>query len=213
MKSNLHRPSSILAVLILLGTVSLSGSAQRPTTGQQEPVQQQEPQLRELAVQQLDAEALRIAVPRACKKKPVIQTHNGGTGVSLSPALASYLSGKPVKGYNNPAVNKFFGDSFQLDNCRVCYATIAVKVEHYSDVWTNDSLTVGVAPFSGSGSVFVSGALWVPATPNPKTITWTLSPTLLTNYLMSGSAPPKFLDLVAQDDTNFHSATLSVWYY
>lgn len=211
MKSNLFRASS---VLILLLAVSLSGAAQQPATRQQEPVQQQEPQLRELAVQQLDSETLRIAVPQACKGiKPVVQTHNSGTGVTISPALASYLSGKPVKGYNNPAVNKFFGDSFRLNNCRVCHATIAVKVEHYGDIWPNDGLTVGVAPFSGSGSVFVSGAPWVPATPNPKTITWTLSPTLLTNYLMSGSAPPKFVDWVVQDDTNVHSATLSVWYY
>jgi hypothetical protein len=213
MKSRLFRSSSILGVLLLLVAFALSGIAQQPTTQQRQPLEQQEPQLRELAVQQLDAETLRIAVPRECAGiKPIVTTHNGGTGVSLSSALATYLSGKPVKGYNNPAVNKFFGDSFKLQSCRVCYATIAVNVEHYGDVWPNDSLTAGVAPF-GSGNVFVSGAIWTPATPNPKTITWALNPGLLNAYLMSNPPPPKYLDLVAQDDTNFHSATLSVWYY
>ena len=210
MKSHFFRASSILGALLLLVAFSLSGTAQQPTTQVRQPLESQEPQLRELAVQELDSETLRIAVPRECAGiKPVVQTH---TAVSLSPALASYLSGKSVKGYNNTAVNKFFGDSFKLQSCRVCYATIAVNVQHYGDVWPNDSLTVGVAPF-GSGNVFVSGAIWAPATPNPKTITWALNPGLLNTYLMSGSLPPKYVDLVAQDDTNFHSATLSVWYY
>jgi len=207
-QSHFSRASSML---ILLLAVSLPAIAQLPTTRQQQPVQQQEPQVRELAVQQLDSETLRVRVPQECARiKPLVQKH---TAVSLSPALTSYLSGKPVKGYNDPAVNKFVGDSFELRSCRICYATLEVNVEHYGDVWTNDSLTVGVAPFSGSGSVFVSGAIWSPATPNPKTITWALSPGLLNTYLMSGPPPPKFVDFVAQDDTNFHSATLSVWYY
>lgn len=211
MKSHFFRASSILGALLILVVLSLAGVAQQPTTQQRQPLEQQEPQLQELRVQELTSETLRIAVPRECAGlKPVVQTH---TAVSLSPALTSYLSGKPVKGYNNPAVNKFFGDSFKLQSCRVCYATIAVNVEHYGDVWPNDSLTVGVAPFSGSGSVFASGAIWSPATPNPKTITWALNPGILNTYLMSGSLPPKYVDMVIQDDTNPHSATLSVWYY
>src|SRR5882724_3406951 len=103
MKSRLFRSSSILGVLLLLVAFALSGIAQQPTTQQRQPLEQQEPQVRELAVQQLDAETLRIAVPRECAGiKPIVTTDNGGTGVSLNSALATYLSGKPVKGYNNP---------------------------------------------------------------------------------------------------------------
>ncbi len=212
MKSHLFRAPSILAVFFLLVAFTLPGIAQQPTARQQQPVQQQERQMPELQVQELDSETLRIAVPRQCAGiRPVVQTHNSGTGVSLSPALASYLNGKPHKGYNNPAVNTYFGDSFKLQSCRVCYATIAVNVQHYNDLWTNDSLTVGVAPF-GSGNVFVTGPVWNPATPNPKTITWALNPGLLNTYIMSG-VPPKYVDSFIQDDTTVHSTTLSVWYY
>lgn len=211
MKSQFFRASSILGALLILVTLSSAGIAQKRTTQQRQPLESQEtvqqrqplesqePQLSELRVQELTSETLRIAVPRECAGiRPVVQTH---TAVSLSPALASYLNGKPVKGYNNTAVNTFFGDSFKLQSCRVCYATIAVNVQHYGDVWNNDSLTVGVAPFSGSGIVFASGAIWSPATPNPKTITWALNPGLLNAYLMSGSLPPKTLDMVVQDDS------------
>jgi hypothetical protein len=213
MKTHLSRTSSIFAVSLSLVAFSLPGIAQQPTARQQQQIQQQEPQLPELLVQDLDSETLRVAVPRECDGiKPVVQTHNGVTGVSPSLALASYLNGKPHKGYNNPAVNTYFGDSFKLQNCRVCYATIAVNVQHYGDNWINDSLTVGVAPF-GSGNVFISGRIWVPPTPNPKTITWVVPVGLLNTYLMSGSLPPKSAEAFIQDDTTIHSATLSVWYY
>lgn len=210
MKSQFFRASSTLAVLTLLVAFGLSAVAQeRP----RQPAQEQEPQLRELAVQQLDSETLRIAVPPQCKGiTPDIQTHNSGTGVTLSPALANFLSGKPVKGYSNPAVNKYFGDSFRLRNCRVCYATLEVNVRHYNDVFGNDSLTVGAAPFSTSpGVTFLSTAIWGQPTPNPKAMTFALPG--LNNYVSTTSTLPSFLDLVAQDDTDFASARLTVWYY
>jgi hypothetical protein len=211
MKSHLFRSTSILGVLLLLVALALSGIAQQPTTRQ--PAQQEEPEKPELMVQQLDAESLRVAVPQACKGlKPIVQTHNGSTGANPSTALSSYMGSHAHKGYNNPAVNTYFGDSFKLQNCRVCYATISANVQHYNDAWTNDGLTVGVAPF-GSGNVFVSGYIWTPATPNPKTLTWVLNAGLLNTFVTTGSLPPKYLDAYAQDDSDFHSLTLSVWYY
>jgi len=209
MKSHVFRATSILAVFLLLVAFSLSGIAQQPTTQQRQPLEQQEPQLPELRVQQLSSETLRIAVPRECAGiTPDVQTHNA----SPSAALLAYIGTHARKGYNNPAVNTYFGDSFKLHNCRVCYATITAKVQHGGDVWTNDSLTVGVAPFGGPATVFVSGLIWPPNT-NPTTLTWVVPAVPLTTYLMSGSLPPKYLDVFAQDDTDFHSATLSVWYY
>lgn len=205
MKSHLVRSSSILGVLLLLVAFALSGIAQEPT-------RQQEPQLPELRVQQLDSETLRPRVPVECERlaKLVVQTHNSGPG-SPRAALLSFMGTHARKGYNNPAVNTYFGDSFKLQNCRVCYATIEARVQHYADVWTNDSLTVGVAPF-GAGNVFVSGNIWPPNT-NPTTLTWVVPAGPLNTYVTTGSLPPKYLDVFAQDDTDFHSLTLSVWYY
>jgi len=110
------------------------------------------------------------------------------------------------KGYNNPAVNTYFGDSFKLQSCMVCYATIEAKAQHYGDVWTNDGLTAGVAPF-GSGRVFASGLIW------PTTFPWALSTGPLNAYISSPPGPGKYLDVFAQDDTNLNSVTLTVWYY
>jgi hypothetical protein len=223
MKTNLFRTSSILAVLVLLVAVSLSSTAQESIKQQQRPVQQeaqqQEPQL---PVQQLDAEALRIAIPRACQGiRPDVQTHGDtdnfnppGTPVTLSPALASFVVGKALKGYDDPAVNKFFADSFKLRNCRVCYATLEVRVRHYGDAWTNDGMAVGVAPFDTSPGIrLVSTGIWTPQTPNPKTLTFALPTAALNSYLSSTSTIPSFLDIPAQDDTDFDYMKLSVWYY
>ncbi|HEV7744096.1 MAG TPA: hypothetical protein VGO56_03780 [Pyrinomonadaceae bacterium] len=213
MKSYLFRSSSILFAFALLVSLSLSGTAQQsPRQQQQLQVQQQEERPQpELAVQQIDAEALRIIVPPACKGLvPVVQIHNSGPG-NPSAALLAFMGGHVRKGYNNPAVNTYFGDTFKIKSCRICYATIEANVEHYGDSWSNDSLTVGAAPF-GPGNRFVSAYIWPPNT-NPKTFTWVLNAALMNTYLMSGSQPPTDVDAYAQDDTNFHSLKLSVWYY
>lgn len=207
MKRHLFRASLILAAFAVLAASGLSGSKAQQQGNRTKAIEQQEAQMPELRIQQLTAESLRVAVPPMCKKKPIVQTHNASTGVSPSPALLSFLGTHAQKGYNNPAVNTFFKDSFRLPSCRVCYATIEATVEHYADIWSNDSLTVGVAPF-GSGKVFVSGNFWSP-TPNPKTFTWVVPAGLLSTHLTTASD----VDVFAQDDTNFRSVTLSVWYY
>ncbi len=224
MKTHLFRTSSILAVASLLLSLGFSGIAQEPRPKQPEQGQQeqQEQQLPELAVQQLDAEMLRVAIPQSCKGlTPVIQTHDvldnfapAGSAGTLSPALTNFLAGKPLKGYDDPQVNKYFGDSFRLKNCRVCYATLEVRVRHYGDVWPNDRITVGAAPFSSSpGMTLLSTGIWNPQTPNPKTLTFALPAATLSSYLATTSTLPSFLDIVAQDDTDFDSIKLSVWYY
>lgn len=231
MKSNLFRASSILAVLILLVALGLSSStAQQPTTRQQQPAQQEEIQIRELAVQELDSETLRIAVPQVCKGiVPVVQTHDvadnfnpAGSPVSLSPALTTFLSGKPVKGYDDKRINMVFADTFKLRSCRVCYATLEVRVRHQPGLWSptnssygNDSILAGAAPFTSLLRFMGPAGIWSADLPNPKTLTLaTTSADLnrLNTYLGTGPFPP-FLDIVAQDDTDFDYAKLSVWYY
>jgi hypothetical protein len=50
------------------------------------------------------------------------------------------------------------------------------------------------------------------ANPNPKTETFTLSTAAMNQHVMTGPVP-SFLGLIAQDDSNFDYARLSVWYY
>jgi len=216
MKSHFFRASSILGALLILVALSLAGSAQQPTTQQRQPLEEQLPELR---LQELDSETLRIAVPQACKGiVPVVQQH---TVASLSPALASYLTGKPHKGYNNPAINTLFGDSFRLRNCRVCYATLEVRVRHQPGPWSagapnysNDTILAGAAPFGAALRFIGTANIWSADLPNPKTATYGITGGGLNNlnsYLFSNT--PAWVDVVAQDDTGFDYTKLSVWYY
>lgn len=224
MKSHLFRASSIVAVFFLLGAFTLSSIAQQPTTRPKQPVQQEESQIIDLGVQEFDAETLRIRVPRECDRiKPDVQRHDipdnfnpAGNPVTLSPALASLLASQNItpKGYDDPRVNKVFADSFKLGCCRVCYATLEVRVKHNADFWTNDVLTAGVAPFNSlPGVKFLSTGIWNPIGTNPKTLTYALPAASLNSYNMSTCMSPSSLDVVIQDDTVIDYATLSVWYY
>lgn len=196
------------------------------TTAQQEkqlPTAQQEKQLiPELAApRQLNPEALRPDVPRECRGiRPDVQMHDvadafnpPGTPATLSPALAAYFSGKPLKGYDDKRVNIVFADSFKLRNCRICYATLELGVRHDQDLWTNDMLYVQGGPYSQTGVSFIYTGIWAPTDPNSKTLSLALPTAALNNYLFSTSTIPTFLDVFAQDDTDFDFVKLSVWYY
>lgn len=214
MKTNLFRTSSILAVLILLVALGLTSTAQEQISRQQQPAQQQERQILDLPVQQLDAEALRVRVPH-CPKPPVVQLHGvidnfnpPGGPVTPSPALTSFLGNSPIKGYDDPRVNRVFADSFKLEGCNVCYATLEFSVRHYQDIWLNDSMTVGGAPFTNTTPLrVIAPQIWSPVLQSPINITGGLNSYIFT-YPTRG-----FLDVVAQDDTDFDYMKLTVWYY
>ena len=213
MKTNIFRKSSILGVLILLVAVSLSGTAQQSPRQQQQQVQQQERPILELPVQEIDSEALRVRVPR-CPHPPVVQMHDvadnfasPGSAGTLSPALASYLQSHSItpKGYDDKRVNMVFADSFKLNSCKVCYATLEFGVRHYADIWANDSITVGGAPFNPLGLRVLSSPIWTPPLTSPIDLTAALN-----NYIFNNNV--SFLDVVAQDDTDFDFMKLTVWY-
>ena len=215
MKSHPFRASSILGVLVLLlVALSLSGTAQEPTTRQQQPAQQQEQKIIDLPVQQLDSESLRVSPPK-CPKPPVVQTHDvadnftsPGSALTLSPALTNFLTSKGLtpKGYDDKRVNMVFADSFRLQSCKVCYATFEVGFRHYQDNWVNDQLTLGAAPFNPTALRVLSVPIWSPLLPNSINLT-----TPLNSYIFNNNV--SFLDVIAQDDTDFDFARLSVWYY
>jgi len=226
MKRHLIRASSILAVLSLLVALGLSGAAQQPREQQQSKEQEQrlERPMPGLVLQELSPEALNAAVPPACKGiQPVVEIHDvadkfnaPGNPVSLSPALTNFLNANnlPRKGYDDKRVNIVFADSFRLRNCRVCYATLETRIQHYQDNWTNDTITIGAAPFNSSpGVVLFYTGLWNQLVPNPKPLTYVLPTAALNNYLFTTPTMPTYLDVIAQDDTDFDYAKLSVWYY
>jgi hypothetical protein len=222
MKSHIFLASSILAVLTLLFASGLSSTAQQITTRPEQSVQQLERSLPEFTVQELDSEALRIKLPPECERtRPDVQTHDvsdnfnpPGTPLMpvLSPALTSFLTSHNLspKGYDDNRVNKVFADSFKLRSCRVCYATLELRVRHYQDLWWNDKITVGAAPFNSPGVVFTYANIWKSTDPNTKPLPFSLPTSSLNSYLFQ-NAP--WLDIVAQDDTDFDYARLSVWYY
>ncbi len=228
MKNKILRSSIILSTLMLFVALGLSSNAQEPRTRPQEPAQ--EVRLPELAVQEVDSEMLRVGVPQACARlRTDVQIHDiadnfapAGNAVGLSPALAAFLIGKPVKGYDDKRVDKIFADSFALRSCRVCYATLEFRVRHQPGLfntsfanYSNDTILAGAAPF-GPGFRFIGPTgIWGADVPNPKTVTLGITAGALTNlnsYLSTGSIPPS-LDVVSQDDTEFDYTKLTVWYY
>lgn len=235
MKNQHFHASSILSMLLLIVALSSSGIAQEPRIRQQQqpairqqeqlPAQQEKPLVPGLAIaRELNQEDLRIALPRECRGiRPDVQTHDAadnfnppGNPVTLSPTLANYLSSLNLipKGYDDNRFNKVFADSFKLRNCRVCYATLEVRVKYSGDLWNNDTITVGAAPFNSAPGLLLSySTIWTPPTPNPKTLSFTLPTAALNTYLATTSTMPTFLDLITQDDSDVDQATLSVWYY
>jgi hypothetical protein len=224
MKNRFFRASTTLAVLALLVASGLSGTAQQ-LLPRQRPTDQQEERraIEAMPAQEMRPETLYIAVPRECAGiRPEVQMHDRpdnfqptGDPVTLSPALTTWLNAHNFqrKGYDDPRVNMFFADSFRLRSCRICYATLELRARHYKDVWLNDGITIGAAPFNISpGASLVSAAIWNPQTPNPKPLTYALPVAALNNLLMTGPLP-SWLDVAAQDDTDFDYAKLSVWYY
>ncbi|HEX8282881.1 MAG TPA: hypothetical protein VF588_05980 [Pyrinomonadaceae bacterium] len=235
MKSKITRASTTLAMLALLAASGLHGAAQQrevrrlPAEVQQErriPVeQQQERPIIELQGEKIaPPDAGRVAVPRECARlRPDVQRHDvadnfapPGAPLQLSPTLTSFLASRNTtpKGYDDQSVNRVFADSFRLRSCRICYATLQVRLRYTWDWWSNDTITAGVAPFNPASVRFLYSNLWNPSGPNPtaKTVTFPLSTADMNNYIMTGSMPP-FLDVITQDDSDFDYATLSVWYY
>jgi hypothetical protein len=228
MKNHLFRAFSILAVISLLFALGLSSTAQQ-TTREQQPAQQQELRIPELAVQEIDSETLRVRVPRECAGiRPDVQTHDvadnfapPGNPVTLSPALTTFLNGRPVKGYDDKRVDTIFADTFRLKSCRICYASLDLRVRHQPGPWiagasnySNDTILAGAAPFTAALRFMGPANIWSSDLPNPKPFTLSTTPASLNNlnqYLFTNT--PAYLDVIAQDDTDFDSATLSVWYY
>jgi hypothetical protein len=247
-RSLLARASLLLAALALTAASGFVGSARQAGGARQRPRQQQEEKLPpELAPQQLGPEVFGGKFPKACEKlEPDVQTHDvndnfaapGSAGI-FNTALTAYATfiNRPIRGYDEGGVDKFFYDSFKLRSCRVCYARLELVLKHDPDPgpvdngfpdnptgksigltdYHNDGITVGGAPFSPAPMTVLSAAIWPPlnttSSSNPKTMTVALPTNALNNYITYGQTPPQSLDVVIQDDTYVDYITLKVWYF
>lgn len=69
--------------------------------------------------------------------------------VHRSPGLASYLSSRNPKDYDDLTIDRHFGDSFKLDACliceQVCSAKLEIELQGTGGLDCNDSIFVGQA--------------------------------------------------------------------
>ncbi len=83
-----------------------------------------------------------------------------------SPALATYLSDKSTKGYDERSCNRFFGGSFEVGKCQLCESlcsaelVITYRACEGTDLNCNDSVTVGRAPFTNTGITAATAYLY-----------------------------------------------------
>ena len=225
MKIDLPRLLVGLAVFTLLVSLTSSGLAQESPAKEQPTLEKKALPMPELAASELNPEYTHPTVPRECAGlRPDVQTHRRGSGALVSPGLTSLLNSRHLqhKSYGDPRINTVFADSFKLRCCKVCYATLEVVVKHGPGVYSagaanfsNDTITVGVAPFGdGPPTRFFTAPIWSATTPNPKTLKYVLGPPAAWDKIDCSARPPAaYLDILVQDDTEVVSATLSVWYY
>jgi hypothetical protein len=154
-----------------------------------------------------------------CGGRPVIYTVGntdnfaGVDPATLSPALNTFFVGKPRRNFDDGGPDKGFGQSFQLNACKICAATLELRIkdEQRNGLSSNDAVTVGVAPFTVRfGSL---GPIWNSTDPLAKTILVPLSAAALNSYIMTNVTGQWWLDVYLQDDTSVDYAKLTVWYY
>lgn len=96
----------------------------------------------------------------------VADNFGGGPDAAVwSPALTTFLSGKATKQYDDPACDKWLGQSFRIVKgciCEgICSATLEVTYKSCgSSLDCNDSIQIGQAPF-GAGAI-VNAQLYPP---------------------------------------------------
>ena len=96
----------------------------------------------------------------------VTDNFGGGPDPAVwSPALSTYLSNKPNKRYDDPACDRWVGQSFLISKGCICEGICSAELEVIykscgSSLACNDSIQIGQAPF-GAGAI-VSAQLYPP---------------------------------------------------
>lgn len=145
-----------------------------------------------------------------------------------SPGLANYLFTRNPKDYDDPAVNRHFGDSFKLDACvicnQLCSAKLLIELQGNDSLACNDTIFIGRAGGTAlfSGPLNPSGCPTTPDDPNHNLISWfeivsdSLSRTIVLDekqlqdlVCVEGY---EWLDVIVQDDHTVDSMRLVVEY-
>jgi hypothetical protein len=137
-----------------------------------------------------------------------------------SPGLQQFFSSNHLtsRNYDEPGVNKAFGQSFFIKCCKVCRAELEIRVKNEGEISSNDAITIGQAPFTGvrAAAGFIWQAPFVPGagTGTPiKTMNIPLSPAALNSYILNSNGCQVPLDIYVQDDTSLDYVKLKIWTY
>ena len=136
-----------------------------------------------------------------------------------SAPLVSLISASKLVAYDSPAVNKQFGDSFNLQHTRgVCYALVQFRVKSNQTDSANDGLTLGHVTNSSQPFAVVAQVI-NPAALGPGVLqSYALDATgrnLLsaqTGWGMDKTRDQSVLDVYLQDDTALDFFRIFVWY-
>lgn len=189
-----------------------AGQAQQPTEN-----------LPELQARQ----SFELGAAPQCPKPPVeyvggiLDSFGGGADpVALSPQLTTFLSGKPVRKFDEGGPNKLFGYSFRpRENCKICAVQLEVKMKAEGDSYTNDKIYLYGKDINGNslGGGAANNLIWAVTAGDAGTTTKTYnlpaSSIASLNYLVFNNAPGHWINFVAQDDHSFDYVKLRIWYY
>ena len=152
-----------------------------------------------------------------------------------SPALTAYFSNKATRQYDEDGCDRYLGESFLINKCLICETLCQAEIEVTykscgSSLDCNDNITIGQAPFNGTGGTIITSApLYSPGcttptpdgvdtAPNPnRTVGTSITPntrrfpidvTKLKALCARTKGASFWLDVVIQDDTNVDSMKL-----
>lgn len=191
------------------------GQAGRGTAVQQErpSVQQPTENLPELRVGQTFEPG---QVPK-CPNQPVeylggvVDNFGGGPDPYVwSPQLATFLSGKPVRKFDEGGANKLLGQSFRIGSCKVCAVQLEAKIKNEGDISPYDKIYIYGKDIIGTDLIW---SATIPlGTTNFSAYLPLPSITKLNQHIFT-NAPGHWLNVIEQDDYQFDYVKVRVWYY
>jgi CSLREA domain-containing protein len=166
---------------------------------------------------------------RRCPQQPYFRyvggkpdSFGGGADPAYPSPMLQPFNPNPRLSYDQPMNNRWFGDSFNLEEGRrVCHAVLRVTARHSGDVPLNDGLTIGrsrppvTPPPPRVMTPMVAQAI-NPGGSGTATSVWALNTAgiaALTTITSSTNNVDAVLDFYLQDDTTIDHIMLWVWYH
>jgi hypothetical protein len=139
-----------------------------------------------------------------------------------SPALTQFIASKNMqarmKGFDDPAQDKWLAGSWQIPGCRVCRDSVLVVGLRRPGIGlsSNDALHIGRAPFDNANQLAYAKPWQVSNTDTTdngmltRTLSIPLSAAQLNQFILSAPLGPVWLDFLIQDDTEVDFVQLSI---